>query len=132
MARVFPHRDEKLTLARQMLAGGKSGYAINIACKARGWGGLGFNDILRLQEEVRRESPVRTAPQVVPVSLPPELMVEADAPVGVLTADPRVQEMVQALVTWMRDTQVEQLRLSQDGRVSLLSWQHLNMGGSRA
>lgn len=52
-----------------MLAEGQSAYAINHACKAKGWGGLGYTDILRLQAEVA----AKPSSLVTQVTLPPEV-----------------------------------------------------------
>lgn len=136
MARVSPYRDERLALARHLLTTqpGITPYEISQACLKQYGSKLGHNDCLRIKAELNL--PASASPRVVtPVTLPPE-MTEASAETPptsvnlVLAHSPLngTAEHLKHVQNWMQQMGAEQLRLTPDGKVAVLAWQHFDLG----
>jgi hypothetical protein len=123
-----------------MLRQGESGYAVNKACKARGWGVLGFLDICKLQDEMQNEtrpppSPVREkVPEtarsgtLTPMALPPEVLESPTLAVPPPAVN-GTQQHLQALLTWMGQAQIQEITLTRDGKLSVLARHQYDLGG---
>lgn len=132
MTRVFPHREDKLNLARRMLRDRASAYAINKECKRLYKSGLGYNDILALQAEMEHQRDL-----ITPIAVPAEVL-EAETPeedlsaTGLTVPSPvpnGTTVHLKAIQTWMAKVQAEQITLTRDGKLSVLAWHQFDLGG---
>lgn len=133
MARTYPYREEKLTLARQMLRDGASSYAVNKECKRLYRSGLGYSDILEIQADLDRQA-ARRAAAVTPIELPAEVMeaeeVHEDTSLTVPSPVPNGTTVhLKAIQSWMGKIQAEQIILTKDGKLSVLAWHQFDLGG---
>ena len=135
MPKEFPDREAKINHAYQMLEAGKSGNAVNKACKAKFGSGLSHRIILKLKDELdeqRAQKGVEPSP-VTQMTLPLEMledtpevpqsqvMLPVPAPKG-------ATEQFRQIRDWMSKVQAEQVILTKDGKLSVLSWHQFDLG----
>lgn len=116
----------KRALAEEMFAQGATPYAVNKACRNQFGSGIAYYDLVKIRDDL--------AAKVTPVEIPPEILEDtaltSPAAFRAPTTHPEFVLRLRAVQDWMKVHRIEELVMDDKGRVSVLAWSEVDLGGS--